>query len=274
MDRFRKVFTKLPSVIGMIHVRPLPGSPRYQKESVASIVDHAVREAELFVKGGVDAILIENMHDIPYMNRSVGPEITASMAAVAVGVRNICPTSTPCGLQILAGCNREAMAVAKATGLQFIRAEGFVFAHVGDEGTINSDAGELLRYRRAIDANDVLVLTDIKKKHSSHSITQDIDLTEYAKAAQFFLTDGVIVTGNSTGDPASPADVSSVVDNVHDMPVLVGSGVDSANVHQYSHAHALIVGSHFKTDGRWQNELSLERLEKFMERVNQIRDNA
>jgi hypothetical protein len=71
----------------------------------------------------------------------------------------------PCGIQILSGANKAAMAVAKAAGLDFIRAEGFVFSHIGDEGMIDSDAGELLRYRRHISAENILIFTDIKKKH-------------------------------------------------------------------------------------------------------------
>ena len=53
----------------------------------------------------------------------------------------------------------------QAADLQFIRAEGFVFAHVADEGVIESDAGQLLRYRKSIDADDIMVFTDVKKKH-------------------------------------------------------------------------------------------------------------
>lgn len=111
-----------------------------------------------------DAIMIENMHDLPYLNRHVGPEITAAMSVICNEVKKAAPL-IPCGIQILSGANKEAMAVAKATGLDFIRAEGFVFSHVGDEGMFNSDAGELLRYRRMIDAENILVFTDIKKKH-------------------------------------------------------------------------------------------------------------
>ena len=41
---------------------------------------------------------------------------------------------------------------------------------------------------------------------SAHSITSDVSLAETAKAAEFFLADGLIVTGNATGDPAKPSD--------------------------------------------------------------------
>lgn len=98
-------------------------------------------------------------------------------------------------LQILACGNTQALAVAKAANLDFIRVEGYVFGHVADEGYTNACAGEVQRYRRNIDAQNVLVFTDIKKKHSSHSITADVSLLETAKAAEFFMTDGVILTG-------------------------------------------------------------------------------
>lgn len=107
---------------------------------------------------------MENMHDIPYLNRHVGPEIVAAMSVVCSEVRRVV-NNLPCGIQILAGANKEALAVAKAADLQFIRAEGFVFSHIADEGTMNSDAGELLRYRKQIGADKILVFTDIKKKH-------------------------------------------------------------------------------------------------------------
>src|SRR5437879_11621759 len=106
------------------------------------------------------------------------------------------------GVQVPAAANREALAVALACGADFVRGEGFVFAHVADEGLIESSAGDLLRYRRAIGAGEVRVFADIKKKHAAHALTADVDLVETAHAAEFFLADAVIVTGPSTGRPA------------------------------------------------------------------------
>ncbi len=110
-----------------------------------------------------------------------------------------------------------------------MRVEGFVFAHVADEGFIDGCAGEILRYRRQIGAEQVLVLTDIKKKHSSHAITADVDIVETAHAAEFFLSDGVIVTGIDTGAEASLEELQQVKETVQ-IPVLVGSGVTLTNV--------------------------------------------
>lgn len=66
---------------------------------------------------------------------------------------------------MLACGNKQAIAIAQATNFNFIRAEGFVFSHVADEGFTDADAGQLLRYRKSIGADNVLVFTDIKKKH-------------------------------------------------------------------------------------------------------------
>jgi membrane complex biogenesis BtpA family protein len=256
------------SIIGMVHVQALPGTPK-NKYSLAEICEIAVLEAKKYEKAGLDAVMIENMHDVPYLKSAVGPEIIASMAVVAKSVRDA--VKLPLGIQILAGANKEALAVAKAANFQFVRVEGFVFGHVADEGYMDSCAGDLMRYRKAIGAEDIFVYTDIKKKHSSHAITSDVDIDETAHAAEFFLSDGVIVTGSSTGKAVYLHELKSLKDKIH-IPVLVGSGVTADNVHEYwEYASAFIVGSYFKDNGYWQNPISEDRLEKFMQSISLLR---
>src|SRR5439155_19909136 len=116
-----------------------PGTPRALL-SVEELSQQAVHEAALLADGGVDAIMLENMHDLPYLNRRVGPEIVAGMTVVCAAVR--AAVSIPLGVQVLAGANRAAIAVAHSTGCQFVRCEGFVFSHVADEGLMaQADAG-------------------------------------------------------------------------------------------------------------------------------------
>ena len=146
-----------------------------------------------------DGIIIENMHDVPYQRPDQrGPETVAIMTRVATEIRRQFPQAT-IGAQILSCGNRESLALAVAADLDFIRCESFVFGHVGDEGFTQSDAAELLRYRKTIGGDNVKIFTDLKKKHSSHAITSDISIGDAAVAADFFLTDGVIVTGSHTG---------------------------------------------------------------------------
>jgi membrane complex biogenesis BtpA family protein len=201
--------------------------------------------------------MIENMHDRPYLRREVGPEIVAAMTAVGNAVRAEVP-GLALGIQVLAGANPASLAVAHACGARFVRVEGFVFAHVADEGIMQSDAGGLLRYRKAIGAEGVAVFADVKKKHSAHALTADVDLVETAHAAEFFLADGVIVTGASTGRPADPAEVRAVAGAVA-IPTLVGSGITAENVGEFARADAFIVGSSLKHDALWSNAVDPHR---------------
>ncbi len=256
------------SVIGMVHVGALPGTPK-NSQSIEKIIADAVADAVILEEGGVDAIMIENMHDRPYLNRIVGPEVVAAMTAVACNIRQ--KVTLPLGIQVLAGANKEALSIALTAGFDFIRAEGFVFGHLADEGMMNSDAGELLRYRKQIGAEHIRIFTDVKKKHSSHSISGDISIEETAKAAEFFLTDGVIVTGAATGEKASVNDVKAVKNAVK-VPVLIGSGIDEYNIGDYwEFADGFIVGSYFKTEGNWQNEVELKRVQSFMAVIKEFR---
>lgn len=264
MHTFRNVFGPARPLIGMIHVQALPGTPAYGG-NMGSVIEQAVKEAQLFQRCGLSAIMIENMHDTPYLQRKVGPEITAAMTAVAVAVRQAC--ALPCGIQVLAGANREALAVALAAGLSFIRAEGFVFAHLADEGLMQSDAGKLLRYRRAIGADRILVFTDIKKKHSAHAITSDVSLAETAKAAEFFRSDGLVVTGGATGEAAALEEVRAAK-AASSLPILIGSGIRPDNIAEYwPHCDGVIVGSWFKKDGHWANQVEEDRVKRMVEVV-------
>ena len=155
----------------------------------------------------------------------------------------------------------------------FIRLESFVFGHIGDEGFTHSNAAETLRYRRQIGAENVKVLTDIKKKHSSHAITADVNIVDTAIAADFFLSgfsrllgsdlklilDGLILTGSHTGVAADVSELEAVKKAV-DMQVWIGSGVTAKNIRDFSQADGLIIGSEFKKEGKWYNELDPDRI--------------
>lgn len=255
-------------VIGMLHTPASPGTPRYSG-SLVDIFDRTIEECEVYAQHGVDILMIENMHDVPYLNRKSRPEVLALMAVLCYEVK--LRTGLPLGLQILAGVNKDALAAAFVSGADFIRAEGFVFGHIGDEGYFDSDAGELLRYRKEIEADDIKIFTDIKKKHSSHAVTADVDLQETAHAAEFFLSDGLIVTGTSTGKAPLLDDIAAVR-SATKLPVIAGSGVSTDNIEEfYPLCDAFIIGSHFKKDGFWGNPLDEQRIKTFMEKKNSLR---
>ncbi|NDD05716.1 MAG: BtpA family membrane complex biogenesis protein [Proteobacteria bacterium] len=220
-----KLLTAKKALLGMVHVRALPGTPRDEK-MFEKVVEQALAEAKAFEKAGFQGVILENMHDVPYLRTQVGPEIVAAMAVVAHEVKK--NTHLSLGIQILAGANAAALSVAQAVEADFVRVEGFVFAHVADEGLIEACAGPLLRLRRELGAESIKIFADIKKKHSSHALTADVSIAETAHAAEFFGADGVILTGSHTGATASLSELEQVKSAVH-IPVWIGSGITAEN---------------------------------------------
>lgn len=256
-------------LIGVIHVGALPGTPS-ARDSVDRIALQAVAEARILAAAGFDGVIVENMHDAPFVHGQHGPEIVAVMTRIALAVREAAP-GLLMGVQVLSGGNREALAIALTAGASFIRCENFVYSHVADEGLLaQAEAGPLLRYRRSIGADGseagsrVAIVCDLKKKHASHAITADISLTDAAEAAEFFGADGVIVTGTATGKPTRVEDVAEVRAATR-LPVFVGSGVTPETVGDlFQYADALIVGSALKRDGRWINPVDPARCRRFV----------
>jgi len=256
-------------IIGMVHVGALPGTPNAGL-SVHELASRATEEAVILAEAGFDAIILENMHDRPYLRRHVGPEITSAMTRIGAAVRSA--VTCPIGVQILAGANREAIAVAHVIDAQFIRAEGFVFSAVADEGFLGeAAAGPLLRYRKSINAESIAVWCDIRKKHSSHAITSDLDLPAWARAAEFCGAEAVIVTGDATGDPVEPESLAAVRESTA-LPIVVGSGARPEQLLAlFEYADAVIVGSYLKQDGKWMNRLDEKRLQSFVAAAKRAR---
>ena len=244
------------AVIGMIHLRALPGTPG-NSLAMKAILDEALYDAETLAKGGCDALLVENMADLPYLNGHVGPEIVAAMA-IAVD-RVVSRFDLPVGVQVLAGANCEAMGLATCAGAQFIRAEAFAYAHVADEGLMNASAAEVLRLRKHLNSN-VKVWADVQKKHACHAITSDAKLVDLAHGFEFCGADALIVTGVSTGCEAHIEDVAQV--RPAGLPVVIGSGITAANAAKFAAAaDGLIVGTSIKIDGNWRNPVDLARVQ-------------
>ena len=262
------LFSRSKPVVGVIHVGALPGTPR-SSQTVSELIALARNEAGLYREAGVDGVMVENMHDVPYLRGEVGPEIVAAMTAIATEVKREC--GLPVGVQLLAGANVEAMAVAHAADLDFIRAEGYAYAHVADEGLIQASAAELLRYRRMIAATRVQVWTDVKKKHAAHAITADVSLGETAETVEFMGADCVIVTGSATGKPPNVADVREAKSHCR-LPVFLGSGITENNVAGfYNDADGFIIGSAFKLDGLWSNTVDPARVASFLQALQRVR---
>ncbi len=253
----------------MIAVKPLPGSPDYSGDD-EMIIESALRDLESYRRVGVDAILLENSHDLPYIKPPLDPRAIDVMTRTAISVRR--EFEGPIGIQMLEAANVTALEIAEEADLDFIRVESYVFAHVGGAGLIEACAGELLRRRKALGCEHIAVLADVHKKHCSHALTRDLSIIDEVKQAEFFKVEGVVVTGAMTTEPPDAAELALVSESAS-VPVVVGSGMTAANIATYLPlATGFIVGSTFRRDGRFLEELDPARLDEFVDTFMALRE--
>ena len=264
------IFGRRKAVIGVIHLRALPGAPDYSGETMQSLVDFALAEAARYTAGGVDGLIVENHGDIPFAKPDrIGQETVASMAVITDAVRRA--SGLPIGVNVLANGVLAALAVAKASDAAFVRVNQWANAYVANEGFIEGPAGEAARYRTWLHARDVKIFADVHVKHGAHAITADRPIEELARDNEFFDADVAIATGQRTGDAATTQELRASAGGTA-LPVAVGSGVTPDNVGDILRiADAVIVASALKQDGVWWNPVDPGRLRHFMECVAMAR---
>ncbi len=244
-------------IIGVVHLKPLPGSPNYS--SFDDVLESALEDAKALAEGGVDAIIVENFGDKPFL-KNVGCEVVACMSVVAWEIRK--ETGLPLGINVLRNDPISALAIAKAVKADFVRVNQLFYASLSPEGWLEGTAGEVLRYKRAIDCN-AMIFADILVKHAHHFA----NLEEYVENAERCLVDALIVTGKATGEEVNLRELKAVK-RMARMPVLVGSGVTPENLPKFAkYCDGFIVGTYFKKRGRIDVE-RVRRLVKVRELIS------
>jgi membrane complex biogenesis BtpA family protein len=268
-----EIFHAPKPIIGMLHLRPLPGSPLYRpdKLSMDDIIEIAAEEGLKLEAAGVDGLQIENIWDYPYLKASqIGHETTAALAAATMQVKNA--VRVPIGVNCHLNAGMQALAVACATGAQWIRVFEWVNAYVSHAGLTEGIGGALSRYRGFLKADDIKFFCDVNVKHGSHFIVSDRTVAEQAHDAESEGAEVLIVTGFETGVAPAPDKVRDLSAHVS-VPVLIGSGVTKENVAGLlQHADGAIVGSYFKQDHQWKMPVDETIAREFMDRVKEFRE--
>lgn len=253
-----------PGAIGMIHLAPLPGSPRWGGD-LAAVSGAALRDARALREGGVGALMVENFQDNPFHPDKVPAVTVAAMTVVAAALRRELP-DLPLGINVLRNDAEAALAIAAAVGAAFIRVNVHVGAAVTDQGLLEGMGWRTLRQRREYGAR-VGILADVRVKHAAPLAARG--LADEAKDLRLRgLADALVVTGAATGAGADPAELAELRATLPDCPLLVGSGVTSENVARFlPAADGFIVGTTLKEGGDVAAPVSAARTAAFIARL-------
>lgn len=261
-----ELFGTAKPVIGVVHLLPLPGSPRFSGD-LESVLLRAEQEAAALASGGAHGIIIENFFDAPFAKNRVDTATACAMSIAVKCIASVC--DLPIGVNVLRNDGLSALAIAATAGAQFIRVNVLSGAMVTDQGLIEGEAHDLHMYRRTLAAqSSVRILADVMVKHAS-PLGQDSDIGRAAvDTVKRGLADGIIVSGTSTGSAPNWDDLKAVRDALPDTPILIGSGASIDNCSALLKcADGLIVASSLKRQGILENPIDVDRVRSLVKAV-------
>ena len=256
-----QIFKTTHPTIGVVHLQPLPTSPRWGG-SLQAVIDRAAQEATALESGGVDGIIVENFFDAPFAKDQVDPAVVSSMTFIAQRLMTM--ISIPVGINVLRNDARSALAIATCIGAPFIRVNVLTGVMATDQGLIEGQAHALMRYRKEL-GSDVKILADVLVKHAYPLSPPDLIATVHDTIDRG-LADGVIISGLATSHPPSVKDLEMATAAAAGTPVFIGSGATWENIPDLiQHADGVIVSSSLKRKGAINQPVDPIRVRRFVE---------
>ncbi len=259
-------FSTPKPIIGMLHLPPLPGAPRYHS-TLADIESFCLKDADALIKGGCHGLLLENFGDSPFYPDRVPTYVSTIMTRLALKIKQ--RYGFPLGINVLRNDAESALAIAVASGADFIRVNILSGSRVTDQGVITGQAHTLLRERRLLQADHIAVIGDVAVKHSAPLAPRGLK-EETQEMVERGGADAVIVSGLATGMEVDLKALEQVRSGSRKHPVLIGSGVTSQNISTLSRvADGFIIGTGFKHGGKIFGAVERERVRAVADALRQ-----
>ena len=265
MDLNQIFQTKNP-IIGVVHLLPLPTSARWGG-SLKAVIERAEQEATALAAGGIDGIIVENFFDAPFTKDQVNPAVISAMTLIVDRLMNL--VVVPVGINLLRNDAKGALAIASCVNAHFIRVNVLNGIMATDQGLIEGNAHELLRFRREL-GSDIAIFADVLVKHARPLGTPNLT-TAVQDTIERSLADAVILSGWATGSPPTLEDLELATAAAKGTPVLIGSGANWDNIGQLMQAaDGAIVASSLKRQGIINETIDPIRVAQFIEAAREV----
>lgn len=268
-EMLEAIFKSKKPVIGVIHLLPLPGSARWTGD-LEEVLLRAEQEALALASGGIDSIIIENFFDAPFAKDRVDVSTACALTLAVKRVSSV--TSLPIGVNVLRNDALTALAIATVCGAAYVRVNVLSGAMVTDQGIIESDARNVLLYRRQLMGDKIKIFADVMVKHA-YPLGEGNDIALAAKDTMLRAGgDALIVSGTGTGQTPDMKDLKKVRKAMPEAPIFVGSGSTQENVRELlSVADGIIVGTTLKRRGQLEQPVDVDRVRDFVNAVKSSR---
>jgi membrane complex biogenesis BtpA family protein len=261
-----QIFPAKNPIIGVVHLLPLPTSARWGG-SLKAVIERAEQEATALAAGGIDGIIVENFFDAPFTKDQVNPAVISAMTLIVDRLMNL--VVVPVGLNLLRNDAKGALAIASCVNAQFIRVNVLNGIMATDQGLIEGNAHEILRFRREL-GSDIAIFADVLVKHARPLGTPNLT-TAVQDTIERSLADAVILSGWATGSPPTLEDLELATAAAKGTPVLIGSGANWDNIGQLMQAaDGAIVASSLKRRGIINETIDPIRVAQFIEAAREV----
>jgi membrane complex biogenesis BtpA family protein len=256
-------------VIGLVHLRPLPGTPLFHEDDFDLSMEKAIRDTQALLDGGADGCLLQTVDKIYPATDDTDYARVSAMAVIAHEVRKLVGSRNfKIGVQMMWNCITPSLAVAKVCKADFTRCSALIGTTPSPFGTIEANPLKVQNYRKFIGASNVAVIAEIQGYHFKGEYDSET-IKIHAGSAKTVGADAVeVMHKDEELNNRIVHDIKSAKDS---LPVILGGGTDLDNVtRRIREADGVLVGSCFE-NGKWGGNIDPNTVREYVNLVRSIR---
>ena len=255
-------------VIGLLHLRPMPGNPNYREGDFEHSLAGAVKGALALKRGGAQGCLLQGTEGVYDTLDEADPSRVAVMSIIAAKVREAVGPDFLVGVQLMWNCITPSLAIARAAGADFTRCTALVGKVDSVYGTIEPNPLKVMTYRHNIGADHVALISEIAGTHH-RVVPYDPALVKQLAIGSARVGASAVEIHGSTDEMVERiiADVRAVTK----LPIVIGGGTNLENCRaRLKNADAVLVGECFEGGQRGSGRIDEAIVREYMSRIRSL----
>jgi hypothetical protein len=254
-------------IFGLIHLKPLPGTPLYEEGLFEESLEKARQDAQALYRGGADGCLVQTVDRIYPSTDDTDYARVSAMAIITHAVKEVTGPEFHVGAQIMWNCITPSLAVAKVAGASFTRATALIGTTTSAYGIINANPLKVQNYRKFIGAQDIGIIAEVQGYHFDW-VGGDVPIQQKARMAMNVGANAIEVM--HADEDKNNQMVHDIKAMNPDIPVILGGKTNLDNVaSRLKVADGALVGSCFE-GGNWGREIDENIVREYVDIVRSL----